>query len=182
VDVQAEDVDEAMSVGDDLDRAAEVQGAVVWSPSGRCVSGVPLDDVLVQTLRVACAAADASTGGLAVVSPEWRVRTAMTLDEVAWEIETASYLAGVGPGPTSIRRREAVCVHDMSDVVDRYPVFARAALERAVFSSLSLPLVVRGATVGALTLYAESRNGFANAVTAAAAAEIASSVITWTGS
>jgi GAF domain-containing protein len=134
---------------------------VIWMSSHVQIGSVPLDDLLVRAVSLACDAIPAAiSGGLATFDAGGRVTAAVALGEAAWEIESVAFVAGSGPGPDAARQLRPVQVDDMLGAVDRYPVFARAALERAIVSSLSSPVTAGEAAVGVLSVYGESTGGF----------------------
>ena len=77
-------------------------------------------------------------------------------DERGATLDRAQYGSGQGPGPDAIATGGAVDVRDQS--VDlRWNGYRDAALAHGVRCSLSLPLSVGGASVGALNLYSFHR-------------------------
>jgi GAF domain-containing protein len=77
------------------------------------------------------------------------------MDAVQYEIDD-------GPCLTCLRRGVPVAVPDIpSD--ERWPAFTRRGAQEGAGSSLSVPLVVHGKTVGALNLYCRAAHGLSEA-------------------
>jgi transcriptional regulator with GAF, ATPase, and Fis domain len=80
-------------------------------------------------------------------------------DELATEVNDLQYQLLEGPILTALKDGIEVRAGDLASE-DRWPRFAAAAAERGVRSCLSLPLIARDETVGALTLYAMTPEAF----------------------
>jgi transcriptional regulator with GAF, ATPase, and Fis domain len=80
-------------------------------------------------------------------------------DELATEVNGLQYRLREGPILTALKDGLEVRADNLASE-DRWPRFAAAAAERGVRSCLSLPLIARDETVGALTLYAMTTEAF----------------------
>src|SRR4051812_23581748 len=78
--------------------------------------------------------------------------TVAATDHVVLEIDNVQYRHDRGPCIEAVRTAEVQRVEDMS-TAERWPEFAAAAETRGYRSSLSLPVVVRGTSMGALNFY-----------------------------
>jgi len=78
--------------------------------------------------------------------------TVAASDEAAARVGEAQYAMGEGPCLEAIALGDAIHVRDQQ-TDDRWSGYRQAALDRGVRSSLSLPLFVDDAAVGALNLY-----------------------------
>jgi GAF domain-containing protein len=85
--------------------------------------------------------------------------TAVFTDPNAPEIDTAQYDTGKGPCLDAFRHSQEFRIDD-TRLETRWPEFAAAAASFGVLSTLSLPLVVGTASLGALNLYSYSVSAF----------------------
>ena len=85
--------------------------------------------------------------------------TTVFTDEVAAQIDQAQYDAGSGPCLEAFRDCTAIRIESMIDD-GRWPLFAAAALHNGVLSTLSMPLVASGRSVGAMNLYSRNAHAF----------------------
>ena len=88
-----------------------------------------------------------------------RPETTVATDPMIDEVDQAQYDADHGPCLDATRTGEAFLI-DSTDDDDRWPAFSRAAAGRGIHSTLSLPLVVEGDSIGALNLYSHTRGSF----------------------
>lgn len=88
--------------------------------------------------------------------------TVVSTDDLAREVDNAQYETLEGPCLDASRYGEVYVVREMAGET-RWPVFCSVAARKGIRSSLSLPLSVRGAPIGALNLYSEQHDGFAGA-------------------
>jgi GAF domain-containing protein len=103
----------------------------------------------------------AEMAGVTVVRDGVPATVAFT-DAEAPEIDRAQYDSDAGPCLEAYRTGTPIRVQSMSDDT-RWPAFGQAALNHGIQSSLSLPLIVRGETLGALNLYSRHVAGFDDA-------------------
>jgi GAF domain-containing protein len=112
-----------------------------------------LTDLLHRISVMAVDALGADMAGLTLLDGSGRATTAVFTDDTAPEIDQAQYDADRGPCLDAFRARTILRVDDTT-ADDRWPEFARSAHAHDIHSSLSLPLIVDGAGIGALNLYA----------------------------
>lgn len=123
------------------------------------------DGTLQQTLsRVADltveAVAPADLAGITMMV-EGRHRTAVFTDETAPEIDQTQYDTGEGPCLDAFHEGSVKQIQStLSD--GPWPEFRRAAAEHGIRSTLSLPLLVDKASVGAMNLYARRERAFSD--------------------
>ncbi len=90
---------------------------------------------------------------------EDRVTTAAATDGTTLQLDGAQYANGEGPCLHAARTGEVVRVYDFGSD-GRFPTFSIEALRLGINSSLSFPLQVRGASIGALNIYGTAIKGF----------------------
>jgi GAF domain-containing protein len=90
-----------------------------------------------------------------------KVTTSVFSDPDVPEIDQAQYEANDGPCLDAFRDGEVNEIPS-TERDDRWPEFSRAALDYGIRSTLSLPLVAGGNSLGALNLYSDHENGFAD--------------------
>ena len=95
------------------------------------------------------------------VQDEGRQRTAIFTDEAAPEIDQAQYDSGEGPCIEAFETQRLTRI-DSTLRDGAWPAFRRAAADYGIRSTLSLPLVVDKAAVGALNLYARTEGAFSD--------------------
>jgi GAF domain-containing protein len=88
-----------------------------------------------------------------------RVTTAAATDGTTLQLDGAQYSNGEGPCLQAARTGEVIRVEDFSQD-DRFPMFAAEALRLGINSSLSFPLIVNDASIGALNLYGADIKAF----------------------
>jgi GAF domain-containing protein len=90
---------------------------------------------------------------------EGRPRTAIFTDEASPEIDQAQYDSGDGP---CLQAFDTMQVVDLPSTTEPgpWPEFRRVAADHGIHSTLSLPLVVGNAPVGAMNLYAKRPRAF----------------------
>jgi len=96
--------------------------------------------------------------GVSLLTDE-RVVTAAATNGTTLQLDGAQYSNGQGPCLQAARTGEMVRVSDMA-TDGRFPRFADEAVRLGINSSLSLPLVVRGASIGALNIYGVALDAF----------------------
>lgn len=118
-----------------------------------------LDTTLERVATLACETVVGCDGcGVTLVSSSGPI-TAAASHESVLPVDRVQYDAGSGPCIAAYLERRIVRVDVMTDD-DRWPVFASAAVEAGVHSSLSFPLVVRHEAIGALNLYSRKARAF----------------------
>jgi GAF domain-containing protein len=110
-------------------------------------------------LAVADATVPGCEGASVTLVIEGKPRTQAAVDRIVVAIDLAQYEAEEGPCLLAAAENRPVIV-DRLALDDRFPRFAERAAETGVQSSLSLPVVVDGAVVGSLNLYASVPSAF----------------------
>jgi GAF domain-containing protein len=114
---------------------------------------------LVEVTRLAAGAVQhAQACGVTVQPSPHSRRLAATSDDFAARMDEAQYAVDDGPCLHCLREGESVLVEDIvSD--GRWPVFSRRGAAVGAGTSLSVPMLVGGAPVGALNLYSRRVGG-----------------------
>lgn len=103
----------------------------------RCVEGLEVD-----------------AAGLMLVSPpESELRVMASSSPSSHDLELYELQASEGPCIDSHRAGESVTAPDISEAVDRWPLFAPAALAAGFRAAYAVPMRLRGTTIGALNLF-----------------------------
>lgn len=117
------------------------------------------EETLQRLADLACASIPRCSAGSVTLWREGQPYTVVSTDELAREVDNAQYETLEGPCLDASRYGETYVVSEMSADA-RWPVFADAATRKGIRSSLSLPLSVRGQSIGALNLYSNDHDGF----------------------
>ena len=88
-----------------------------------------------------------------------RPETSVATDPMILEIDQAQYDAGSGPCLDAFREGRVERIRSTADDT-RWPEFGRAAAERGVLSTLSLPLMLDDEGLGGLNFYSTQVDGF----------------------
>ncbi len=104
----------------------------------------------------------ADVTGLTMLDENGRPKTFVCTDDKAFEVDQLQYDEGDGPCLTAYREGHIVRI-ESNRTEQRWPAFSRRACERGVLSSLSVPLVVDGQSIGALNFYARPEAAFTDA-------------------
>jgi GAF domain-containing protein len=81
-------------------------------------------------------------------------------DKRSPKTDQGQYEDWAGPCIDAFREKKVVTVPDTRQVGGRWPSFSQAAQEQGILSTLSIPLVVSDAGIGALNLYATRLDAF----------------------
>jgi GAF domain-containing protein len=115
--------------------------------------------VLERIAELACASIPGcSHCGVSLLTDE-RVTTAAATDGTTLQLDGAQYASGEGPCLEAARTGKIIRIDDMAGD-GRYPGFASEALRLGINSTLSLPLTVKGVSIGALNVYGEAIKAF----------------------
>jgi len=112
-----------------------------------------------QQLASLCAALVPRTSCAVTMRRNHQIATVASSDEFAVKLGEIQYDRGQGPCLQVLRTGERVKVRDMA-TDDRWGGYRLHALAAGVRSSVSLPLTVNDAAVGAVSLYSRARNSF----------------------
>lgn len=127
-----------------------------------------VDDLLAQLAKLAAGIVEPPASVGITVRREGRPITAATSDERAPRVDETQYESGEGPCLQALRAGSVVEVTDQR-TDDRWPYYGKRASAHGVRRSLSLPLRVGAAPVGALNIYGfEQPGAFSDAERAAA--------------
>lgn len=85
--------------------------------------------------------------------------TIASSDEIAAELEQAQDVAGEGPRAEAISTGNTVHVTEAA-LLDKWPAWRDLALARGIRRCLSLPMIAKDETLGAVTLYASTEAPF----------------------
>jgi GAF domain-containing protein len=123
-------------------------------------SGQDVQARLGEVLSAATGVLDVDSVGLMMLDDDDVLRVVGVTDDIAAALEEAQQRLGVGPGIDCVRRGESVAVHDLSGD-DRYAAVGEYLRSRSdgasggggeAWSVLSVPVRVRGETVGTLNV------------------------------
>jgi transcriptional regulator with GAF, ATPase, and Fis domain len=101
----------------------------------------------------------AQFAGLTVVKGRREVHTAAWTDELVRTADQVQYDTGQGPCLNSVYEEATVRVTDMRSE-QRWPEFAKRAVDLGIKSMLSIQLYVTGDNLGALNLYSQAIEAF----------------------
>ncbi len=101
----------------------------------------------------------AQFAGITVVEGHREVHTPAWTDELVRAVDQAQYDTGEGPCLNSVYEQKTVRVADLR-TEQRWPEFAKRAVDLGVISMLSIQLYVIGDNLGALNLYSNDAEAF----------------------
>lgn len=116
-------------------------------------------DALQRVAALACASIKGCDAGSVTLWREGHPYTVVSTDDLAQSIDDAQYEVLEGPCLDASRTGNTYLISDMR-TDPRWPTFCGVAAVRGALASLSVPLVVRGESIGALNLYAREAHGF----------------------
>jgi GAF domain-containing protein len=117
------------------------------------LDAVGVESFLVEVARRAAGAVSrAQSCGITVQATATSRVLGATTDEFARRMDDVQYAVDDGPCLTCLRQGVSVPVADIRND-RRWPAFARRGTEEGAGSSLSVPMIARERTVGALNLY-----------------------------
>jgi GAF domain-containing protein len=117
-----------------------------------------LDSILDRVANLARAVVTTADEVSVTLVTNGHPQTAASTGALATAMDQTQYEEGDGPCLTAARVKEVVSVPDATSAA--WPMFAAAARERGVGSSLSVGLPVKEQVIGALNMYAKSANAF----------------------
>ncbi|HEX3563859.1 MAG TPA: GAF domain-containing protein, partial [Acidimicrobiales bacterium] len=117
-----------------------------------------LGETLLQVSELACKVAPADMAGITMLV-DGKPSTGVFTDQEAPEIDQSQYETGEGPCLDAFRKRRINRIDSTRDD-KRWPAFTRAAADHGILSTLSVPIIARDESLGALNLYSRSLSGF----------------------
>jgi len=126
------------------------------------LAGRELPDVLTEVIGIARRAIPGAEASSITLIRDDSAFTAAYEGQLAMDADELQYERGYGPCLDAGRAGELFLVADMRSE-DRWPDYARHAVERGVGSSLSIPLPFQGAVIGGLNNYATVPQAFSAA-------------------
>jgi len=119
-------------------------------------------DTLLRVASLACATIPRCSAGSVTLWREGQPYTVVSTDDLAQTIDEAQYETMEGPCLDASRSGNTYVIGDMR-ADQRWPTFCAVAATRGALSSMSVPLSVRGESIGALNLYSVEAQGFTGA-------------------
>ena len=130
------------------------------SAEGRRVTSGPVEDQLEWLCQAAVAVTEVSCCGVTMLTQGGQSVTAHASDERAKAVEDLQHTLGEGPGVAASASGAAVLVPDLRnghpETLDRWPLFARDAVELGVLAAFAFPLLLGTSRIGAFNLYRTS--------------------------
>jgi GAF domain-containing protein len=126
------------------------------------VAEATLGETLQRIAELAVQAIDSAAGaGLTLLEGRIRPVTVFASNAgLSAKVDQAQYDEDAGPCLEAYRRPSIIRVGDIAAVADQWPGYTKAAGERGVGSTLSVPLVAGDRVYGALNLYATAKFAF----------------------
>jgi GAF domain-containing protein len=113
-----------------------------------------LGDTLLRVAELACEVSAADMAGITMLVGG-RPRTGVFTDPEAPDIDNAQYESGSGPCLDAFRDQRIYRIDSISRE-QRWPEFTREAAGHGIVATLSLPVIARGQSLGALNLYSRT--------------------------
>ena len=135
----------------------EGQESAQYRPAGR---DAPAGSLYRLAKGICQAVPVAASASVVLLDESGRPTTTVATDETSSHLDSAQLDQVAGPGLDAWRHRRVVRVDDVRQAFELYPGFSAAALSSGILSSLSVPILVAGTSVGTLSLYAETSHGF----------------------
>ncbi len=123
------------------------------------VGDVALDEVLTRVAQVAKDTVPGADEVSVTMVHRDHPSTAASTGDLALGLDERQYAEGYGPCLHAARSGETMLVSDMSTET-RWPKFAAQGVQDGALSSLSVALPLHQETVGALNIYARTRDAF----------------------
>lgn len=120
------------------------------------------EEVLANVTSMAAAALPGCDAASISLIRNGHASTPVCSTEIAKDVDNSQYETGEGPCLQAAKNHVVVRV-DSFDTEDRWPAFAKRAVEKGVMSSLSLPLSATGEVVGSLNMYSRKPANFQGA-------------------
>jgi GAF domain-containing protein len=123
------------------------------------VGGKSMTDTLTRVSEMTVEAVPAIDFVGITMMVDGKPATGVFTDSASPEIDQAQYDTGEGPCLDAFRQGEMKQV-ESTDEDGPWPAFRAACLDHGIHSTLSLPMVVDGTSVGAMNLYATRQRAF----------------------
>ena len=133
--------------------------ASVTALSTLATGRLPLDDLLRQVATFAVRAIPGADGAGLTLLEDDRADTVVTTAPFVQEVDALQYRIGQGPCIAATRERRTVLSGSLGND-SRWPQFGGRVARLGVHSAVSLPLLTEEGVVGALNVYARSKNAF----------------------
>jgi GAF domain-containing protein len=119
---------------------------------GLLVEAPEIDALLDKTVRLAADVVTPAAACGVTIRRDGQPFTVATSNDLAAQVDEIQYGTDEGPCLDALRTGAVVVVDDLSQD-ERWPRYRPHAIAHGVVSSLSLPLIVEGESLGALNLY-----------------------------
>ncbi|WP_020498616.1 GAF and ANTAR domain-containing protein [Sciscionella marina] len=119
------------------------------------VDDYDVDDVLHELTEVCVDVLDTTAVGLMLADQRGGLQTLAASSEKARLLELFQIAANEGPCLECFRSGDPVLVDNIAEYTSRWPQFAPTALKRDFHSAHSIPLRLRGKTIGSLNLFGQ---------------------------
>jgi GAF domain-containing protein len=113
-----------------------------------------LADTLQRVAELACEVSAADMAGLTLLADGKPSMSVFTCPEAS-EIDNCQYGSGHGPWLDAFRDQRDHRINSTTDD-SRWPDFSRAAAAHGIVAALSVPVIARGESIGALNLYSRT--------------------------
>jgi len=123
-----------------------------------------LQETLELIATVSCRAVEGCETTGITLTVTGKPRTVAHCGDHALVLDDAQYSDGTGPCLVAARDDSFVYVERIADRLSAWPSFVRAAEEIGIRSSLSMPLIVDGVSVGAMNMYGSKEAAFSDEV------------------
>lgn len=119
----------------------------------------PLPELLHRVASLACDTIDGSDYAGVMMSVKGRPQTPVFTDEDVPELDSVQYETGIGPCLDSFRDGAVYAIPSTKEDT-RWKPFSEACVGHGVHSTLSVPVITNGSSVGALNFYSRTERAF----------------------
>ena len=141
--------------------SSDARAQALNSLSQFLVANSSMGDTLLRVSQITIDAIPAAEmAGISMLGDDGTPTTTVFTDPEAPDIDAAQYRSGEGPCLDAWRDKRVVRVNDVKLATTDYADFSATAQQHGIESTLSLPLIAGELGIGALNLYACSRNAF----------------------
>lgn len=147
---------------DELDRASDDLARVFLRMAGLQLSEETVQSALDLVCVLAQETIEGTSGaGVTLIREGKKVTAAYSDEEIVKQADDLQYELDEGPCLSAARDKTAYRIDSMSDET-RWPRWAPAAAAMGIASCLSTPLLIRGATIGAIKVYSGQDSAYDN--------------------